>query len=207
MTPCHAITISEGGVCEVHGAAWSAEGCTTAVVLADVAQHRWWQFSHHGSNRHVPDGTGPDVAWIPSVHLPATEIEQVFRDDWDWPKDGTDQEKADAYAAMTWMRLLREEVAESFAKDNPDELYGELVQVAALAVSWAEKIRERQQWQYGERHEDGYVFGLPYWSSPDMVIAAQHGLRPNGSTVDVVRRRPGGDWEEMPSWNGSQSSR
>jgi hypothetical protein len=40
--------------------------------------------------------------------------------------------------------LVREEVAEVFQETDPVKLREELVQVAALAVSWIEKIDARQ---------------------------------------------------------------
>ena len=41
------------------------------------------------------------------------------------------------------MHLVREEVAEAFAESDPARLREELIQVAALAVSWVEKIDAR----------------------------------------------------------------
>lgn len=70
-----------------------------------------------------------------------------------WP-DGTgtpaDQEVASSARARTSARLeqgtvtfrdiLEEEVAEAFAEDDPALLRAELVQVAAVAVQWIEKL-------------------------------------------------------------------
>lgn len=44
---------------------------------------------------------------------------------------------------MDWLHILREEVAEAFAETDPVALRGELVQVAAVAVAWAEAIDRR----------------------------------------------------------------
>ena len=41
------------------------------------------------------------------------------------------------------MHLLREEIAEVFVESDADRLREELIQVAALAVSWVEKIDAR----------------------------------------------------------------
>jgi hypothetical protein len=140
---------SEDGriACKVHGSYWSKK-CLTREILNDIAAQRAEQFTLHGSNRDIPDGTGPDVQWFPLYEQAwwptASEIEDLFREDWDWPKDGTPQQKAAAYGEMTWLRLLREEAAEAFATDNEKDLEAELLQVAALATSWIEKIRERR---------------------------------------------------------------
>jgi hypothetical protein len=44
---------------------------------------------------------------------------------------------------LTWRDVLNEEVAESVAADNHQHLDEELVQVAAVAVSWIAAIRRR----------------------------------------------------------------
>lgn len=123
-------------VCAAHGSFWQAGGCLTRAVLDTVAEHRQFQFENYGPNRDLPNGTGPRERWIPGDPRTAYEIEGAFRADWDFDVDPDP-------AAMTWLRLLREEVAEVFAQGDDRWLEGELVQVAALAVSWVEKIRER----------------------------------------------------------------
>jgi hypothetical protein len=144
-------------VCAVHGGIWTEAGCLTQGVLADVAEHREFQYGQYGPNRDVPDGTGQDVPWLAPIvdaartrlaltgkPITAYEIEGLFREEWDYPKDGTDEEKAVATATCTWMRMLREEVAEAFAQSDDRWLEEELIQVAALAVSWVERLRERR---------------------------------------------------------------
>lgn len=44
---------------------------------------------------------------------------------------------------LTWRDILYEEVLEVFEKTNPLELQEELIQVAAVAASWAEAISRR----------------------------------------------------------------
>jgi hypothetical protein len=132
-------------VCAVHGGFWQESGCLTRAVLEDVAAHRQFQFENYGPNRDVEDGVGPDVDWLAPVvseftagdgSLSARAIEGLFRQEWDYDVNPDPAER-------TWMRMLREEVAETFASDNAIGLEAELIQVAALAVSWVEKIRER----------------------------------------------------------------
>lgn len=206
---CKRIVTPEGEVCEDHGAAWTEHGCLTLVVLAGVAEHRQFQFENYGANRDVPDGTGKDVEWLqPVVDLAqsaytgpftAFEIEGLFREEWDFPKGDKTPEQDEARAAATWMRMLREEVAEAFAQDDPRWLEAELTQVAALAVSWIEKIREREIYQYGVPLRDGTgVFTMAEWRSPGDVYREQHGQDHDRSTpVKIVRRRLGGEWEEV----------
>ena len=45
----------------------------------------------------------------------------------------------------TWMHLVREEVAEAFKEADPTRLEEELLQVAALCVSWVEKLQMRRE--------------------------------------------------------------
>lgn len=208
---CSVSQAPEGFVCSTHGSAWTADGCLMGQVLHDVAEHREWQFSNYGANRDVPDGTGKDVQWLAPIQneavkrfanggerdIIAFEIENLFRKEWDYDNSATEKEKEQFRKDASWMRMVREEVAEAFAEDDPERLYAEVTQFVALGVSWMEKIRERQIWQYGVRYSDG-VFSFPYWYSPADVMREQHGQAPRGTAVQVVRRRLGGEWEDMP---------
>jgi hypothetical protein len=40
----------------------------------------------------------------------------------------------------TWRHILKEEVSEAFAEDDPEKLAEELIQVAAVALGWWEDI-------------------------------------------------------------------
>jgi hypothetical protein len=133
---------------------------TAKQVLAEVAEHHELQHERYGfDNKPMPDGTGPDAEWLKPVlraawlhfersHYPfeadAGDVEDLFREEWDYDKDGTDEERAAAAADCSWLRLLREEVAEAFAAPADSKaLEAELIQVAAVAVSWVAVIRER----------------------------------------------------------------
>jgi hypothetical protein len=145
-------------VCDVHGGHWSAaDGCLTLAVLRDLAAHRAFQYGQYGANRDVPDGTGPGVEWLAPVvdlaqsayagRVDADAIDEVFRQEWDYPNRGTDEEKAEALAKASWMRMVREEVAEAFRETDPRALEGELMDVAALCAQWIERIRERHAYE------------------------------------------------------------
>lgn len=109
----------------------------TINVLEKVFNHRIEQVEMYGHNDDKPDGTGPRVQWLaPLLETEAVGIEAWLREDYE--EDGGDEE-------VSWMKLVREEVAESFAEDDPDRLEEELVQVAALCVSWIETIQKRRE--------------------------------------------------------------
>jgi hypothetical protein len=123
--------------------------CQTVTVLADVRAERARQYARHGSNSTLSDGTGPEVPWMGNVadfyqsrlaavrRFPgAGEIETHLRNDYEAHEARTGK--------PTWMHLVREEVAEVFAENDPQRLRAELIQVAALAVSWVEKLDARQ---------------------------------------------------------------
>lgn len=111
--------------------------CMTRKVLQTVWDERERQFAQYGTNSELRDGTGPDAAWIPEGdHSDCVATERTMRDDY--------ESHMATYGAVTWMHLVREEVAEAFAEDDPEKLEAELIQVAALCVSWVEKIRERR---------------------------------------------------------------
>jgi hypothetical protein len=111
----------------------------TIRVLENVFEERRAQVTRYGHNAGLEDGTGPDTRWIPlngKKTADATAIEKVFREEY------LDYEAE--HGEPTWMHLVREEVAEAFKEDDPTRLEEELVQIAALCVSWIEKLRARQ---------------------------------------------------------------
>lgn len=113
--------------------------CQTLEVLRDVRAERARQFAAYGTNENLEDGTGPDVQWLPNIHheAVATEVALQFRHEYE-------HYKAEGDGLPTWRHLVTEEVAESFVETDPVRLREELIQVAALCVSWVEKIDARQ---------------------------------------------------------------
>lgn len=107
----------------------------TEEVLDRVRQERVRQRAKYGDNLENPDGTGPDVAWLePYTYQGAARIESDFRFSYeDWEDDADN-------GPVTWVHLVREEVAEAFKEADPARLAEELVQVAALCVSWMENL-------------------------------------------------------------------
>lgn len=126
-------TVREEAQRQSRSAAWQAEQ-DTCRVLEDVRRERVAQRERYGLNETTPDGTGG--AWLlPYTADPAPAIEAKLRNDYmDYAED----------APVTWVHLLREEMAEAFAETDPIRLRAELVQVAALAVSWCERLDARQ---------------------------------------------------------------
>jgi hypothetical protein len=94
-------------------------------VLADVADERTRQDDRWGEQNH-PDGTG-----APEFGELADRAKQQYEDA---ARDGS----------VTWTNVLLEEVAEAFAESDPARLREELIQVAAVAVAWAECIDRRE---------------------------------------------------------------
>ena len=114
----------------------SPEACQTIGVLSEVRDERGAQFSRYGTNETLLDGTGKASRWLaPVSDTSAVSVERLFRENY--------ESFEDAYGSPTWMHLLREEIAEVFVESDTDRLREELIQVAALAVSWVEKIDAR----------------------------------------------------------------
>lgn len=109
-------------------------GCR--LVLEDIIAERRRQVAQYGHNEDTPDGTGPETRWLgPFTGLPAHLIQEVLREDY---------EDYEEEAPVTWVHLIREEIAEAFETSDPDRLYAEVTQVAALCVSWLERQRARR---------------------------------------------------------------
>lgn len=110
----------------------------TREVLEAVLEERRRQFARYGSNADLEDGTGPLTRWLmPLTNASALEVETMLRVDYEDYEEETGK--------PTWVHLIREEVAEAFKESDDARLEEELTQVAALAVSWIEKIRERNR--------------------------------------------------------------
>jgi hypothetical protein len=97
-----------------------------ASALADVVAERQRQEAKWGRQNHR-NGTG----------FPGSENDAKF-----W-RANCDQRHRNGTG--TWLDILLEEVYEAAAEDDPQKLRAELIQVAAVAVSWAEAIDRRQQ--------------------------------------------------------------
>jgi hypothetical protein len=114
-------------------AKWQA---ATIRVLERVFDERVRQVGTYGHNDDLEDGTGPMVQWLrPFSDWPAADVEVGFRNDYEHRESETGK--------PTWLDLVREEVAEAFQEDNPERLAEELLQVAALCVSWVETLEKR----------------------------------------------------------------
>lgn len=105
-------------------------------TIRKILAERDRQIKMYGHNDDLADGTGPDSAWLlPFTSRGAERIELVLRDDY--------LEYEDEAGKPTWLHLVREEVAEAFKESDPGLLMSELVQVAALCVSWCEQLAMR----------------------------------------------------------------
>lgn len=108
----------------------------TIAVLEQVFEERIRQVERYGHNENIEDGTGPETRWLlPFTTDGAEDIEDKLREDYETFEEETGD--------PTWVHLLREEMAEVFVEDDPIKLRAELLQVAALCVSWAEKLDQR----------------------------------------------------------------
>jgi hypothetical protein len=107
----------------------------TGLVLAGVRVERQLQNEKWGEQNH-PDGTGPDlvepVAGHPATFGMLSDAARLYTD------------HAAEYGRLTWADILREEFREALAEADPDRLRAELLQVAAVAVAWAEAIDRRR---------------------------------------------------------------
>jgi hypothetical protein len=97
---------------------------TTDRVLSEILAERIAQDAKWGEQNH-PDGTG---------QYPEQINADVARMACQSAADG---------GYLDWLHILREEVAEAFAETDSARLRAELIQVAAVAVAWAEAIDRR----------------------------------------------------------------
>lgn len=106
----------------------------TRAVLELVLEERRAQEERYGEVcTKLMDGSGPRSKWLlPFTSESAYVVQQRLRRDY--------EEFEEEVGEPTWMHLVREEVAEAFQEDHPEGLSRELIQVAALCVSWVERL-------------------------------------------------------------------
>lgn len=106
----------------------------TRAILDLVLEHRQVQEARYGDvNLHIVDGTGPEARWLlPFTGMSAEQIQKELRRDYEDFEAET--------GTVTWAHLVREEIAEAFQEEDPERLAEELIQVAALCVSWVERL-------------------------------------------------------------------
>ena len=97
-------------------------------VQREVMQERDRQDAKWGQQNH-PDGSGDE----PGSRLRALQADHAREVCQKHAAEGT----------VTWLDILREELAEAFAESDPAKLRAELIQVAAVAVAWVEAIDRR----------------------------------------------------------------
>lgn len=98
---------------------------STIAVLKDIDHEVALQFRKWGVQHH-PDGT--DVLNKPIA---------------DWARE--DADKANAKGTISWLDILIEELFEASAETGWPKLRGELIQVAAVCVSWIKDGDERER--------------------------------------------------------------
>jgi hypothetical protein len=91
------------------------------IVMRHVAKERFRQHSLWG-RQDLPDGTGGQQDYIEC---------RMYKKVCDM---------AHKFGMLTWRDILREEVFEALAEKDPVRLKTELLQVAAVAVAWVEKL-------------------------------------------------------------------
>lgn len=106
------------------------EPANVTSVLGEVMAERWRQHEKWGQQNH-PDGTGPGRRW-PGL------FNHAMADTANIAKLQVDHEAK--RGECTYGGILLEEVFEAMAEGDRQNLRAELVQVAAVAVAWIEKI-------------------------------------------------------------------
>lgn len=127
----------------------------TRHVLQLVAAERRKQDERYGRNLETPDGTGPETRWLlPYTSDSALAVENRLREDY---------EDFEEESPVTWVHLLREELAEAFCESDRERLVEEVTQVAALAVKWLEAILVREDRELLSKLN---VYGKPEFIEP-----------------------------------------
>lgn len=105
-------------------------------VIADVIAERVRQDEKWGQQNH-PNGTGERCNWAAEID-PAYPMGNVAVQIARVATMATNRAARDG--TLTWLHILREEIAEAFAEDDPVKLRRELVQATAVGIAWIEAI-------------------------------------------------------------------
>jgi hypothetical protein len=110
--------------------AWLLKQQSDYDILIEIQQERTRQDQKWGEQNH-PDGTGPDEILL---GMSSYDYEYLTK----MAKEATDTHAAEG--TCTFADILLEEVFEALAEKDQDKLRKELIQVAAVAAQWAQKI-------------------------------------------------------------------
>jgi hypothetical protein len=83
-----------------------------------------WGYQHHPDGTEASEAAGWQREWDKSVCQEAAK-----------------------YGGLTWRHILQEEVSEAFAEEEWSKLREELIQVAAVCLSWLEDGDSRESVQ------------------------------------------------------------
>lgn len=106
---------------------------STAGVLNEVSEERVRQESKWGEQNH-PNGTGPEYVCWPAVASASNTYENLAN------RAKTSTDTAAEHGGLTYADIFLEEVFEAMAESDPAKLRAELIQCAAVAAAWVEKI-------------------------------------------------------------------
>lgn len=118
---------------------------TTTPILAEIAAERARQEAKWGQQNH-PDGTGPKTT--PVAEIVRGKANAIVNRHYAFGLAFQAKSATDAHAkdgTITYADIFLEEVFEALAEEDQDKLRTELIQCAAVAVAWAEKIDRDQK--------------------------------------------------------------
>lgn len=112
-------------------------------IAREILNERERQDVKWGEPKDLPNGTGPRSYPIKGVHddYSISEDNQAAEIA-DWAKSECDLATADG--DVTYRHILVEEHFEALAEDDPEKLFDELIQVAAVAQKWCRALIEHQ---------------------------------------------------------------
>lgn len=112
-------------------------------ALDEIAREAIRSIEKHGEQRHLPMGTGPEtlplavMAHIGDLRPHVSAESLAVRATLDTKAHSANEGGDDT---CTWWLILREEVFEAAAEDDPAKLRAELVQVASVALKMIDAL-------------------------------------------------------------------
>jgi len=155
---------------------------TTGPVLAEVAAERSRQETKWGQQNH-PNGTGEKTT--PMAEIARGPGHAIVNRHYAFGLAFNAKEATDSHAkegTLTYADIFLEEVFEALAEEDPAKLRTELIQCAAVAVAWAEKIDRDQAAAAAEKTKCYHC----------------NGEGRTDSHADVAERAPWSFWENLP---------